>query len=449
MTRKKIVAFWFRRDLRLHDNNGLFQALQICRQQNALFFPLFIFDQNILKSLRSDDARVSFIYKVISEMRLELKKHNIDLNVFNGTPQDVFTDLVKTYDIQQLVANHDYEPYARKRDGAIGKWAQKNGFAFTTFKDQVIFEKQEIQTDAQKPYTVFTAYKNKWLSNLTERSLKKYEIDFTGIKTVNSEMTVLSLSDLGFTKSSIEFPDDQTDDKIIRNYAENRNFPALDHGTSLLGVHLRFGTLSTRELVKRAQKLSDVWLSELIWREFFMQILWNFPHVEKQSFRPQYDDIKWRNDKNDFARWKNGETGYPFVDAGIRELISTGHMHNRVRMVTASFLTKHLLQHWSYGERFFAEHLLDYDLAANNGNWQWAAGTGCDAAPYFRVFNPEAQAEKFDPDRTYIKKWIPEFGSKKYPEPIVDHKFARIRCLQVFKEGLGKADKALVEGDYE
>ena len=446
MTRKKIVVFWFRRDLRLEDNNGLYQAIHICRQKKMLFFPLFVFDQTILKNLQSNDARVTFIFNVVSDLKSQLKKHKIDLNVFSGEPQKIFTELLQKFDIQDVIANHDYEPYARQRDGIIGKWASQNGFTFSTYKDQVIFEKQEIQTDAGKPYTVFTAYKNKWLANVSAKSLKNYQTDFLDLQSVSTENQVMTLDDIGFTKSQIKFPSTEVSDQVIKNYAETRNFPALETGTSHLGLHLRFGTVSVRELVKRAQKLSDVWLSELIWREFFMQILWNFPRVEKESFRPLYDKIKWLNDKDDLNRWKKGETGYPFVDAGIRELIATGNMHNRVRMVTASFLTKHLLIHWSYGERFFAEHLLDFDLSANNGNWQWAAGTGCDAAPYFRVFNPETQGEKFDPDQIYIKKWIPEFGTKKYPEPMVEHKTARIRCLQAFKEGLGKSTVVL-EGD--
>lgn len=447
MTRKKIVIFWFRRDLRLNDNNGLFQAILLCRQKNALFFPLFIFDQTILNKLRPNDARVTFIHSVISDLNAQFKKYKIDLNVFNGDPQKIFAELLEKFDIQQIIANGDYEPAARKRDGAIGKWAVQNGFSFSTYKDQVIFEKEEVQTDAQKPYTVFTPYKKKWLSIFATKSLKNYNPDLTDLQSVSTDNQLPSLLSMGFEKSNLHFPTKIVSDNVIKNYAENRNFPALSEGTSYLGLHLRFGTVSVRELVVRAQKLSDVWLSELIWREFFMQILWNFPRVENESFRPQYDQIKWRNDEKDFKRWKSGETGYPFVDAGIRELLATGHMHNRVRMVTASFLTKHLLSHWSYGERFFAEHLLDFDLSANNGNWQWAAGTGCDAAPYFRVFNPESQAEKFDPHLIYIKKWVPEIGTRKYPEPMVEHKLARVRCLRAFKEGLGKSDESTTESD--
>lgn len=447
MTEKKIVIFWFRRDLRLEDNNGLTQALQLCRDPGLLFFPLFIFDPSILRQLRRDDARVTFIFKTINELKKQLKMLKIELNTFFDEPKRVFEQVLQNFQIHTIIANHDYEPAARKRDGDIGRFAQASGFKFLTFKDQVIFEKQEIQTDAGKPYTVFTPYKKKWLASLNPKSFQNFEADFSEIKSARPIGAINALEELGFSESNIVFPEKIVTDKVVKNYDKTRNFPALDNGTSHLGLHLRFGTVSVRQLAEKALKLSDVWLSELIWREFFMQILWNFPEVQKHSFRPQYDNIKWRNDKSDFKSWRLGETGYPLVDAGLRELVATGYMHNRVRMVTASFLTKHLLHYWLEGERFFAEHLLDYDLSANNGNWQWAAGTGCDAAPYFRVFNPEAQAEKFDPDQTYIKKWLPEFGTKKYPEPIVEHKLARVRCLRAYKEGLGKTQSVILEGN--
>ena len=447
MTQKKVVVFWFRRDLRLVDNNGLTQALQLCRDSGAEFFPLFIFDKTILSKLRSEDARVTFIFNTVTELKKQLKIYKVELNTFFDEPKRVFEQVQKHYQMQAIIANGDYEPTALKRDEEISQFAQQHGSQFLTFKDQVVFEKQDVQTDAGKPYTVFTPYKKKWLATLNRKALQEFKPDFTEIKAARAVGAIEKLEDLGFKKSMLAFPDKIVTDKIIKNYAETRNCPALNSGTSHLGLHLRFGTVSVRRLVDWSSKLSEVWLSELIWREFFMQILWNFPHVQTKSFRPIYENIKWRNDNDDFKRWKAGETGYPLVDAGLRQLVATGHMHNRVRMVTASFLTKHLLQHWLYGERFFAEHLLDYDLSANNGNWQWAAGTGCDAAPYFRVFNPQTQAEKFDPNLEYIKKWVPEYGTKKYPEPMVDHKLARVRCLRAYKEGLGKTDSVILEGD--
>jgi deoxyribodipyrimidine photo-lyase len=435
MMRKKIIVFWFRRDLRLFDNNGLYQALDRCRQENLIFFPLFIFDKQILAHLAKHDSRVAFIAGEITKIQKQFKDQKIDLNVFHDDPENVFRILSELYEIKYIIANHDYEPYARKRDRAIGQFAKQKNFSFLTFKDQVVFEKQEILTDAEKPYTVFTAYKKKWLAKLTPAHLKEFKIDLNHVEALSTKNFV-NLAELGFRPRTIKFPEADFRKQVLQNYETDRNFPALESGTSRLGLHLRFGTVSVRQLVKSSQAISSVWLSELIWREFFMQILWNFPDVETKSFRPQYEKIKWLKNKSDFERWTTGQTGYPLVDAGMRELIQTGHMHNRVRMVTASFLTKHLLHHWYEGERFFAQHLLDYDLSANNGNWQWAAGTGCDAAPYFRIFNPQTQLEKFDADLTYVKKWIPEFTTQRYPQPMIEHKVAYVRCLQTYKEGL-------------
>ena len=437
--RKKIVIFWFRRDLRLFDNVGLYQSLDLARKEKLSFFPLFIFDKQILAQLPKNDARVSFIFDQIAQLKTEFKSHKINLNIFHDTPEFVFNKLAKHYDIQAILANEDYEPAARKRDEAVEKIGEQHGFKFQTFKDQVIFEKREILTDAGKPYTVFTAYKNKWLSRLEPIHLKANKIDFSELKTVATEFSIknkVTLESMGFERTKIKFPEIHFTNSVLKNYEKSRNYPALESATSHLGLHLRFGTVSVRQLVKKSKSVSAVWLSELIWRDFFMQILWNFPHVEKQSFRPKYDQIKWRKNKSDFELWKTGQTGYPLVDAGMRQLVQTGFMHNRVRMVTASFLTKHLLHYWHDGERFFAEHLLDYDLAANNGNWQWSAGTGCDAAPYFRVFNPQTQLKKFDGNFEYVKKWIPEFATESYPEPMINHKVAYVRCLQTYREGL-------------
>lgn len=431
-SKRPSAVFWFRRDLRLDDNAGLYHALK----ENQSVLPVFVFDTEILKHLPKDDARVTFIHDVILDLQKKLRKFGSDLLVLHGKPDEVFKKLIQQNDVEKIYCNHDYEPSARSRDEKIEKLAQSKGISFLSFKDQTLFEKEEILTDALKPYTVYTPYKNKVLKSLSGFYLSSYPTlsykeNFKKFKTP----VVPSLQKLGFKKSTQKVPPARFPEKIISEYAKHRDFPALA-GTTRLGLHLRFGTLSVRELARKAKPLSSVWLSELIWRDFFMQILWHFPHVEKKSFRPQYDKIAWRKSKKDFAKWCEGKTGYPLVDAGMRELNATGFMHNRVRMVTASFLCKHLLIHWYEGERYFAEKLLDYDLAANNGNWQWAAGSGCDAAPYFRIFNPSSQAQKFDKDEEYIRKWVPEFGTAAYPAPMVEHEMARARCLRAFQKAL-------------
>ncbi len=432
-----VTIFWFRRDLRLNDNAGLFQALK----ENENVLPLFIFDSDILDKLEdSQDPRVTFIYQTVAELKNTLQGKKSDLLVRHGKPVEVFKALFVEKKFAAIYTNHDYEPLARERDEKVMKWAQKNGIEFKSFKDQTLFEKEEILTDSRKPYTVYTPYKKKVLSSLEPFYLKSYPNDLyesSFAKIVKPEK-MMALSEIGFLESTLEFPSMEVSTKVLKNYAKTRDFPALENGTTRLGLHLRFGTVSVRELAREGKKYSEVWLSELIWRDFFMQILWHFPHVEKQSFRPDYDQIAWRTSRSDFQRWVEGTTGYPLVDAGMRQLNTTGYMHNRVRMVTASFLCKHLLIHWHEGERYFAKKLLDFDLAANNGNWQWAAGSGCDAAPYFRIFNPEAQAAKFDPQMEYIKKWIPEIGTAKYPPPMIEHVEARGRCLQEFTKALKK-----------
>lgn len=431
----KFTIFWFRRDLRLQDNAGLYQALKSSEQ----VLPVFIFDKDILGVLASKkDLRVQFIYETLVKLKEQLRTLGSDLLVFYGSPLEVYQNLVKRYDISTVYTNHDYEPQAQQRDIAIEEFLTAKGIAFKSFKDQVIFEKSEILTDQAKPYTVYTPYKNKWLAKVDKFYLqsypnKKYFHHFAKVKSVSELVT---MKEIGFEKQAFHFPEEELKASMLKKYAEQRDYPYLDKATSLLGLHLRFGTLSVRELAREGQKFSDVWLSELIWRDFFMQILWHYPHVVKRSFKEKYENIKWRDSKEDFERWCAGNTGYPLVDAGMRELNSTGHMHNRVRMVVASFLTKHLLMHWHQGERYFASQLLDYDLSANNGNWQWAAGSGCDAAPYFRVFNPASQQEKFDPEFKYIKKWVPEYGTSKYSKPMIDHTFARNRALAEFKKGL-------------
>lgn len=439
MQSKKIKLFWFRRDLRLEDNAGLYRSL--CETTDIPVQPIFIFDENILSRLDNpQDKRLPFLYRVISDLKQELQKRQSDLWVFYSTPEKVFNELFSKYEVQSVYCNHDYEPAAIHRDLSVKRMCEAKGVAFASFKDQVIFEKNEVLTGQQNPYTVYTPYKKKWLESLSSFYLKAYPADkYLQYLYRGEKRPIPSLSQMGFQEPTPQmlslYPSSKPDLKIIRQYDKIRDLPAVK-GTSLLGLHLRFGTVSIREMATLAKKENATWLSELIWREFFMQILFHYPHVEKNSFRPQYDKVEWLDSKSDFERWCQGQTGYPMVDAGMRELNTTGHMHNRVRMVTASFLTKHLLQYWLKGERYFARQLLDYDLSANNGNWQWAAGTGCDAAPYFRVFNPETQMEKFDPKLEYVKKWVPEYGTSKYPTPMIEHKFARERALKAFAKAL-------------
>lgn len=429
-----VTLFWFRRDLRLNDNAGLYHALK----NHSDVLPMFIFDQAILDSLPSKDLRVVFIHQTISELKAQLQQKGSDLLVQHGQPLSVYKKLLKNYKIQAVYANHDYEPSAVRRDEEIKKFCEANQIQFLTYKDQCIFEKKEIVTDQQKSYTVFTPYKKKWLNSLSPFYLKpypneKYEASYFKVK---SPSKMISLKEMNFEDQNFQFPEKKVSFKMLSDYVEKRDFPYLENATSHLGIHFRFGTISVRKAVKETLQKSPAWVSELIWRDFFMQVLWNFPQVEKTSFKPQFEKVAWRINPEEFKRWCEGKTGYPMVDAGMRELNQTGHMHNRVRMVVASFLTKHLFMHWSLGERYFAEKLLDYDMAANNGNWQWAAGTGCDAAPYFRIFNPTSQFEKFDPEAKYVKKWVPEFGTEKYTKPMVEHTFARDRALENFKKAL-------------
>jgi len=422
-------VFWFRRDLRLFDNHGLYRALK----SNLPVIPLFIFDYDILKELQDrDDKRVLFIHQTIEQLRTGLRKEGRDLLVRYGTPENVWRDLLSEYNIRAVFTNHDYEPYAIKRDAQIKKMCMEKGAAFHTFKDQVIFEKSEILTGQGKPYTVYTPYRKSWESKLKAADLKLFSSEQNLENIIKQKFAETpTLGQMGFSKSRFDFPSARPDEKIIEKYDEQRNRPDIK-GTTHIGLHLRFGTVSIREIVRKAQELNDTWLSELIWREFFMMILYHYPYVVDKPFRKKYQGLNWRDDEEDFQRWCDGKTGYPIVDAGMRELNETGFMHNRVRMITAGFLTKHLLIDWRWGERYFARKLLDYELASNNGNWQWAAGCGCDAAPYFRIFNPWTQAEKFDPQNEYIQKWVKEIDSDDYPDPMVEHKFARERALSVF-----------------
>ncbi len=427
---KSTTLFWLRRDLRLQDNVGLFHALK----ENESVLPIFIFDSEILGKLEDKaDLRVAFIHQSLALMQQQLVEMGSSLLVLHGNPTEIFKELTP----KAVYTNHDYEPYARSRDAQVREILESKGVVFKTFKDQVVFEKDEVTKDDGKPYTVFTPYSRKWKSKLDEGPLKSYPTEkyFDHFKKVKS-IALPTLSAIGFEEKAFIFPERLVKQSVVEQYDKQRNFPAIA-GTTKLSVHLRFGTVSIRKLAQVALKKNETWLNELIWRDFYHMILWHFPHVQTKAFKPAYDKIDWRNNEKEFAAWCEGKTGYPIVDAGMRELNATGFMHNRVRMITASFLTKHLLIDWRWGEAYFAKKLLDFDLAANNGGWQWAASSGCDAAPYFRVFNPALQTEKFDPKLEYIKKWVPEFETASYPKPIVDHKVARERVLKVYKEALG------------
>ncbi len=441
----KINLFWFRRDLRLQDNAGLYHALKA----SLPVLPIFIFDENILDKLDySADGRVSFLHQTLVDLQKELAEFGSSLVVKYGTPTAIWQELLAKYDTQAVFTNHDYEPYALDRDRQVEKLLEKHNIPFHTFKDQVIFEKQEVVKDDGNPYIVFSPYKRKWKAKLLTKlstddkgkelsyylksyPTEKYVANYLKIK----REKIPSLASMGFSESSISISSKTVARAIIKNYDKTRNFPGI-LGTSRLGIHFRFGTISIREKALRALALNDTYLNELIWRDFYSMILSHFPHVVERPFRKKYEKIPWRSNEEEFEKWCQGKTGYPIVDAGMRELNATGYMHNRVRMITSSFLTKHLLIDYRLGEAYFAKHLLDFDLASNNGGWQWAAGCGTDAAPYFRIFNPTAQQQKFDKDFTYIKQWVPEYGTDEYPEPIVEHKMARARCLETFKKAL-------------
>lgn len=425
------TLFWFRRDLRLYDNAGLYYALK----ENTGVLSLFIFDTEILDKLDdATDARVTFIHQSLARLKQELEKRGSSLLVLHGNPVEIFKSLTP----KAVYTNHDYEPYARSRDEQISKLLANRNIAFKTFKDQVIFEKDEILKDDHTPYTVFTPYSKKWKTTCTNFYLKAYPVDryISNLKPL-PPLPFPQLADIGFSPSHIPLPERKIPVSIIQQYDKTRDYPGIN-GTSRLSVHLRFGTVSIRQLAKLAFEKNEKWLNELIWREFYQMILYHFPHVTTQAFKPEYDRIVWRNNSDEFQAWCEGRTGYPLVDAGMRELNATGYMHNRVRMVTASFLTKNLLIDWRWGEAYFAKKLLDFELASNNGGWQWSAGSGCDGAPYFRIFNPELQAKKFDPQLTYIKKWIPELDTPQYPKPIVDFSASRHRALQVYGAALGR-----------
>ncbi|QTD38537.1 deoxyribodipyrimidine photo-lyase [Polaribacter batillariae] len=432
--KNKINIFWFRRDLRLDDNIGFYNALK----SDFPVLPIFIFDENILDKLPKNDARVTFIFDELQKMRKTLQDENdSSLAIYYGTPKNIYKKLIKNYKVDTVFTNRDYEPYATKRDEEIEKLLANNNINFKTFKDQVIFEKDEVVKKDGEPYVVYTPYMKVWKEQFKTYNLDIYYTNsFLKNLVKNTRLPNVSLADLGCTKSKQKIKDYDVTPTLIQNYEDTRNFPAKD-ATSKLGPHLRFGTVSIRKIIKKATaEKNEIFWQELIWREFFMQILWHFPHTHKKAFKAKYDRIEWRNNEDEFKKWCEGQTGYPLVDAGMRQLNKTGFMHNRVRMLVGSFLCKHLLIDWRWGEAYFAEKLHDYEMASNVGNWQWVAGSGVDASPYFRIFNPTTQIKKFDKDLAYIKKWVPEFQELGYAKEMVNHKEARERCLKTYKEAL-------------
>ncbi len=430
---EKYTLFWFRRDLRIDDNHGFYRALQ---GKNKVI-PIFIFDSNILENLPKKDARVEFILSALSAIDIAMKRNRCTVGIYHGAPKEILKEIIEKWPISNVICNEDYEPYASKRDQEIGVLLSKKGIVFEKYKDQVIFEKSEVSKVDGNPYKVYTPYSRKWLLRLKDQPVENFPSEILLDNCYNSNpLPKCSLSDLGFFKSDVPHPDPVFNNLVIDEYESTRNFPSLDK-TSRIGASLRFGTISIRKAVKKSASRKNItFLKELIWREFFMQILWHFPHTKTYSFKPKYDLIEWRNNEEDFNNWCLGNTGYPLVDAGMRELNQTGFMHNRVRMIAGSFLCKHLLIDWRWGESYFAEKLLDYEMSSNVGNWQWVAGCGVDAAPYFRIFNPIEQIKKFDKEFKYIKKWVPNFEEKCYLKPIVDHKMARERCLKTYKAAL-------------
>ncbi|WP_034893162.1 cryptochrome/photolyase family protein [Gillisia sp. Hel_I_29] len=427
---EKVSIFWFRRDLRLDDNVGLLESLK----GDLRVLPIFIFDSEILEKLPEDDARVTFIFNTLQDMRKELQEVDSSLAMYHGKPIDIFEDLLEKYDVAKVVTNRDYEPYAKERDKEIRDLLKKHEIDFETYKDQVFFEKDEVVKSDGDPYVVYTPYMKLWKETFKNTDLTiHYTSQYLDNFIKNSRLPNLSLKDIGFKNSNIEVPEYDVTPTLIQNYEATRNYPAKD-ATSRLGPHLRFGTVSVRKMLKKAiAEKNEIFWQELIWREFFMQILWHFPNTVTDAFKAKYDRIEWRNNEDEFELWKHGKTGYPMVDAGMRQLNESGFMHNRVRMLVGSFLCKHLLIDWRWGEAYFAEKLLDYEMSSNVGNWQWVAGSGVDAAPYFRIFNPTTQIDDYDKDHKYLKQWIPEYGTDEYPEKMVDHKEARERALSTYK----------------
>jgi len=428
-----VVVFWMRRDLRLHDNCALYNALQ----SGLSVLPVFIFDTQILSDLPENDSRVGFIYNNLQHINKELTKLNSALYITKSAPLQAFAELLQTFNIKGVYTNSDYEPYAITRDNEVKDFLHKQGVYFNTYKDQVIFETNEILKSDGKPYTVYTAYMNKWMEKFSPEMCNPYIYQLNKNRFYNADFNFPGLKELGFVKSNQKVPEYNLTSEFLTNYENTRN--VLAFGGTNISTYLRFGLLSVRKMIYLGIQHNKVFLKELIWREFFMQILYHFPEVITKSFKPQYDKIIWINNFSDFDRWKNGETGYPVVDAAMIELNTTGLMHNRARMITASFLCKHLLIDWRWGEAYFASKLLDFELSSNNGNWQWAAGTGCDAAPYFRIFNPLIQQQKFDPENIYLRKWLDKNYLNRIITPVIDHKYARERALTHYKKFLNQA----------
>ncbi len=425
-------VFWFRRDLRLVDNLGLNAALS----SGLKVIPIFIFDTEIINKLEKNDLRIKMIHAALVKLNDAMLGNRCNVGMYLGNPKAVFESLLKNYKIKSVFTNRDYEPYAIKRDKSIKSFLEKKNVIFKSFKDQVIFEKDEVVKDDGNPYKVYTPYSRKWIEKLNSIGFETCQSELKLNSLANMSLPYLSLKEIGFDEKQFVIPMFNIDSKRIDKYEETRNFPYLN-STTRIGAHLRFGFISIRKLVEKALiNTNKTYLKELIWREFFMQILWHFPYTKEKSFKPKYDNIRWINNNDEFQKWCDGNTGYPLVDAGMRELNQTGFMHNRVRMLVGSFLCKHLLIDWRWGEKYFAKKLLDYEMSSNVGNWQWVAGCGVDASPYFRIFNPKEQIKKFDKDFRYIKKWVPDFKSSSYPKEIIDHKFARSRCLETFKSAV-------------
>ncbi len=431
-----VTIIWFRRDLRLNDNKALYYALK----ENKNVLPLFVFDENIIGALPADDHRVSFIYDALEDMNRQLTKLGSGLLVKRGKPMEVLQSLCEKIPVQSIYCNRDHEPYGRERDDELARFLKKEGVAFRQYTDHLIMGADEVLKQDEKPYQVFTPYGQRWRELLTEDHLKAYDASDLFSHFSSRELAHFpSRKELKQKESLLKEPRKKFDQAHISRYDENRDYPARE-GTSRLGVHLRFGTISPREVVKTGRQWNQTFVNELIWREFYAMIMWYYPQVVTRSFKAKYDHIKWRNNEEEFERWKRGLTGYPMVDAGMRQLSETGYMHNRLRMLTASFLSKHLLIDWRWGEAWFGEKLFDYELSSNNGGWQWSAGTGCDAAPYFRIFNPETQQKKFDPAGDFVRAWVPEIDTMDYPGPIVDHRSARERCLTAYRKALDKQE---------
>ena len=427
-----LVIFWFRRDLRLKDNAGLFHALN----ENDKVLPIFIYDKNTLEKLNKSDHRVDFIEYSLKKLNDLLKKNNKSISIYYGKPVKVFSKLIKKYNVTKVYSNKDYTPYSIKRDKKVEELLKVNNIDFNSYKDHVLFEKYEVVKDDNTPYKVYTPFSRKWLIKMSENKIDFFNSEKYIHKFFNEKRGFLSLKEIGFEKSVLSPLNLNLSSDTINNYEKTRNFPYVN-GTSKIGLHLRFGTISTREMIIKAEvSKNKTFLKELVWREFFQQILFHYPHTLNKSFKPKYDRIEWLNNENQFKKWCSGQTGYPLVDAGMRELNQTGFMHNRIRMLVGSFLCKHLLIDWRWGEAYFAKKLYDYETASNVGNWQWVAGCGVDASPYFRIFNPHEQIKKFDKNLIYTKKWVPEFESDQYVEPIVIHKDARERCLLTYKKAL-------------